>query len=602
MSAGTHRSPSPDAAWEPSYIALLWGRRPSPALVGTVRAAVMAHAPHLRSLFEREGLLVFADPEDRGLRLLRTARQNIVVVGAAFQDDGALMPASSLDGAPDDPAAALAWLFTRCWGSYFAVVFNEEMHEAWIGRDPGGGLPVHVIDAGGIAVATDQLPAWLAAAIERPLPVDKAMLANALAMPLVTTHRSLLHNVFHVPAGAALNWRARFGECRQLWRPASSWAAGDHDPHAMREIVFTVVRAWAGIHPRILVELSGGLDSTIVVGALKSSGGGENLAAINLATTYAGGDERELARAVADRCGVELVEFTARESELDFEPTLQGPQPLQPNLYGLDPLLEASVAGAATAFGSDAIVTGQGGDATFFQIPTEKVPIDLMRAIGPRALFSDTAFDAARRTRRSIWSIQWLMVRDRIFGTRPDRMPVSVYPLADKARALIDPAFADHPWLNGVAQLPPAKQTQILTIANCQLFNGPTRRGAAATMRHPLLAQPVMEAWLAAPTFVLSTGTQDRALARQLFAELLPPSVARRRGKGEASIYYRRALVENLDYLREHLLDGTLVAHGLLDPDKLEYLLDEQVLLWSEEARLLPSLASFESWARYWRL
>jgi asparagine synthase (glutamine-hydrolysing) len=562
----------------------------------------MAHASHLGTLFEKEGLLVLADAANRGMRLWHNTSDRLIVVGAAFQDDGVPLPQRSLDGAPNDAAAAVAWLFKQCWGSYLAVARNEQTAEAWIGRDPGGGLPVNVIEAGGVGVATDQLPAWLAQAIGRPTPINKVMLANALAMPLLTTHRSLLHNVFHVPAGAMLNWRARFGECRQIWTPSSSWAAGDHYPERMRACVFAAAHAWAGIHPRILVELSGGLDSAIVLGALKASGAGQNVAAINLATTYAGGDERELARAAADRFGIELVEFTVRETELDYEPTLEGPQPLQPNLYGLDPILEASVAGAAAAFDGDAIVTGQGGDAIFFQTPSEKVPIDLMRAAGPSALFSEAAFDAARRTRRSIWRMQWLMLRDRIVGTRADRMPVSLYPLGVQARALIDPALGEHPWLNDTELLPPAKQTQILTVANCQLFNGPTRRGAVATLRHPLMSQPVVEAWLAAPTHVLSKGTQDRAFARHLFADLLPPSIARRRGKGETSIYYRRSLVENLDFFRRHLLDGTLVAHGLLDADKVAYLLDEQVMLWSEEARVLPSLASLEAWARYWRL
>lgn len=602
MSAGSPRSSSPDAAWEPSYVALLWGRRPTPQLVEKVRAAVAVHAPRLQSLFEREGLILFGDTAGRAMRLWHNRRQTLILAGAAFTDDGVPLTHSMLEAVADDPPEAIAWLFTHCWGSYFAIAFEEQSLEAWIGRDPGGGLPANVIDAGGVAIVTDQLPRWLAAAVERPTPVDQAALATALAMPLLATHRSLLHNVFHIPAGAALNWRARFGDCRQIWRPASSWSGGDHDPERMRQCVFAATRAWSCMHPNILVELSGGLDSAIVLGALRSAGEGKTVAAINLATTYAGGDERELARAVADRWDVELVEFTARESELDYEPTFEGPQPLQPNLYGLDPLLEASVAGAAAAFGSDAIVSGQGGDAIFFQFPSEKVPIDLMRASGPRALFSDAAIDAARRTRRSVWSIQWLMVRDWIIGTQPDRMPPSLYPLTAKAKALLDPAAADHPWLQDVTPLPPAKQTQILTIANCQLFNGPTRRGGAATLRHPLMAQPVVEAWLAAPTYVLSTGTQDRAYARQLFADLLPSSIARRRGKGETSIYYRRSLVENLDFLRDHLIGGTLVAHDLLHAERLERLLDEQVMLWNDEARLLPSLASLESWARYWAL
>jgi asparagine synthase (glutamine-hydrolysing) len=81
------------------------------------------------------------------------------------------------------------------------------------------------------------------------------------------------------------------------------------------------------------------------------------------------------------------------------------------------------------------------------------------------------------------------------------------------------------------------------------------------------------------PSYKLSYGTNDRALARDLFADILPTSIARRRGKGEVSSYYRRALVENLPFLRPFLLDGTLAAHGFLDADTLDELMTDETLM-----------------------
>ena len=602
MSAGTLQLPSPESSWEPSYIAIVWGRECSlPRLAEKLRVAVPKARPALKVVFEMDGLILLAAADDNSLRVLVNRDRTTALIGAAFHRDGESLQAEALDEAPRQAAKVPGWLFARCWGAYLAVSMGDGS-EVHLARDPSGNLPAHVIDAGGVAVVSDHLPAWLADLIGRAIPIDRAMLANALAMPLLTTHRSLLQNIEHIPAGGVVSWKGRLEGCRLAWRPADSWHGGAYDPERMHRSVFAAVRAWRSAHRRILIELSGGLDSAIVLGALATVGGFEHVAAVNLATTYAGGDERELARAAASKWDIELVEFLARDTELNYESTLSGPQPLQPNLYGLDPLLEACVRGAASTFGSDAVLTGQGGDAVFFQVPSEKVAIDYMRAKKGESFFSGVAFDAARRSRRSIWRIHWLMLRDWIAGTAPDRMPAAKSLLGRHALGMFDPSLGDHPWLADAADLPPAKQTQILTVANCQLFNGPTRRGELVRLRHPLMAQPVMESWLAAPSYVLSMGTQDRAFARQLFADLLPTSIARRRGKGETSIYYRRSLVENLSFLRSHMLEGTLVAHGLLDADRLGALLNEQAMLWSEEARMIPSLASLEAWARYWRL
>lgn len=137
---------------------------------------------------------------------------------------------------------------------------------------------------------------------------------------------------------------------------------------------------------------------------------------------------------------------------------------------------------------------------------------------------------------------------------------------------------------------------------HCQHFHGPTWRSGVAALVPPLLAQPVVEACLAVPTWRLAQGSGNRALARQLFADWFPDIVRNRRNKGSATIYYRRAIAENLSWLRAFLLDGVLVAHGLLDGDGIDAALRDESLIWTQEARMVPVYASFEAWARYWGL
>jgi asparagine synthase (glutamine-hydrolysing) len=349
-----------------------------------------------------------------------------------------------------------------------------------------------------------------------------------------------------------------------------------------------------------IVELSGGLDSAIVLGAL--AGGGKAPAlCVNFATAYVEGDEREHARAVAELWKAPLIELAAAEEEMAFERLERLAQPVEPMLYGLDFILETALVSVAHSVDADAIVTGQGGDAVFFQQPTADVVTDYLRDRGLRAFFSDVAFDATRRAHGSIWRTWRNMAADRLgvagsAGAGFDRS------LLGPSAAGAVPALPCHPWLANAASLPPAKRLQLEALSNCQIFNGPTHRAAAAQLIHPLLSQPVMERCLSIPTWQLAGGRGDRALARAAFRDLLPDSIHRRRGKGEASSYYGRAVGRNLPFLRSYLLDGALVANGLLSADALDALLDEQALMWSDRARLPVLYASFEAWARHWGL
>lgn len=570
-------------------------------LLDRVRSAAAEHSDALVEVLASDGLVVLAKPGSGQLKLHLGPGGSLVALGTIFTRIAGDTVELALDRCAAAPHNAIRLLFETVWGSYVVFSRGQSRSSVLVARDPSGGLPVWIIDGGGVAVICDSFPEWLRRAVDRVLPIEKRVLANALATPLVTTHRSLLKNVALVPAGVGITWEGRLGGSETMWKPVAPTDGAD-GAGRIRDAVLSTVSSLARDHDRLLIELSGGLDSAIVLGALASSRERGEIMCVNLATVHRGGDERLTARAAADRWSVELVEFEANEKELDYRPQLGAPQPLQPILYGLDAVLESAVSGVADAFEAGATLTGQGGDAVFFQLPTDKVAIDYARRHGLRALFSQVALDAARRTRKSLWRVQWRILRDRLVGTRPERMPMTTAFLGPTALDYVDAELCEHPWLRETSHLPPGKQLQLLAITNCQLFNGPTPRRQHAPLIHPLMAQPVLEACLATPLYQLSWGTADRALARAAFADLIPASIARRRGKGETSIYYRRAIVENLPFLKQHLLDGCLVANGFLDSDALSAIMTEDALLWHEDAHMLTVLSSFESWARHWGL
>lgn len=578
--------------WLPTYVALI-----EPGKTGRIAArvqdAIRACAPHLALRFQAGGLTLLARP---GLDIIISPARGPIILGTLCQGP------ARVDGAGqgNPGCASLEELIERYWGSYLA--FHRETGGTWcVLREPGGGRGAFLAGAQAGLVA-DELPTWLLRSAGVRVTIDRRRLANALAMPTMTSHRSLLSGAEMLTAGCAARWEGGWSDQQLLWKAPGTTPDPVADPDRIRRAVFDACTALSEGSEAALLELSGGLDSAIVLGALRTCRPELRMVAVNLSTRARSGDERAPARTAAARWSTELVEVGAREEDLDFRFAMEGPQPTQRIAYGLDSVLERAVTGVAEAFGADRIFTGQGGDAAFFQFPVPQVAIDLFRDVGLSALWSRAAWDVARRARTSIWSLHWQMLADRWRAPETDRMPATLSFLTAEARAEIDVASGDHPWLGPGARLPPAKRMQLFGIANGQWFNGPAFRRSAADLLHPLLAQPVVEACLAMPAHRLSHGTQDRALARSLFGDLLPASIVGRRAKGDTSAYHRRGIVHNLRFLRSHLLEGALVSANLLDRDALGLALSEEALLWRHDARAVISIASLEAWARHWGL
>src|SRR3546814_2763719 len=86
----------------------------------------------------------------------------------------------------------------------------------------------------------------------------------------------------------------------------SDWSSDVCSSDLLQRLIINCTAAWSASRSQILVELSGGLDSSIVTAALKSADA--DFSAITFATPDAEGDERVYARAVAARCGIALAE------------------------------------------------------------------------------------------------------------------------------------------------------------------------------------------------------------------------------------------------------------------------------------------------------
>jgi asparagine synthase (glutamine-hydrolysing) len=477
------------------------------------------------------------------------------------------------------------WALRALWGHYL-LIWADRQGGVRLLRSPVDGPPLYhaVSDRGACAFTDLALARSLGFAGSGPDPVA---VDAALRFPFLRTPRTELPGVREILPG-------EIAELRNGRRLPGSWSPWDHatrpprriDPGDLREMVRCLVGAWSGRFGRIQLELSGGLDSSIVAMCLAENS--VDWRAITLATRDPDGDERPYARAVTARAGVELAE---RWRPPPGDPrTPPARLRVRPGGFGLLGPSDALFLDAARDYGADALFTGAGGDNIFGYITSAGPILDALRFAGPGAAWR-AAGDLARLARDNRWKA--ILYAGRRMLRTPAPWPVE-HSLLTKRYADAMPA---HPWTDGAQGAAPGQRTYGLALLLMQGFINAYDRALALPMIAPLLSQPLVELGLGVQSWQWSEGGKDRALARMAFAGMVPAEVLARRSKGRILSVFLPAFARDREALRPFLLDGWLAGAGILDCDAVGAMLTRGAGDPLSIMRVLE-LADVESWAR----
>lgn len=512
-----------------------------------------------------------------------------LLIGEVHQNDApAFDPIKGL-GHMAGPAAGRA-LLEKVWGSYVHVRRDAGSGEVSLLRSPCGGLEALVWSRGQAWLAASALPAWLTVALPDQIGLDWDLIAAFAADPTLQTASVALTGVHALAPG---EYWSPVASC-QLWSPgAVVRSAPRRPPDRPNALIACVDRAVAALGVgKVLIEVSGGLDSAIVSTSLAASGGAI-ACALNYHVRDRQGDERAYATEVALRLQVPLTHAEKVEQPLDLAALAELSSGPRPALNAFDHHHDADVARRCRETGIEVILTGQGGDNVFFQSATPLIAADAL----PLGLSLRAAAGLARWQERSVYGLLGAALRARLGRQVKPARPRGVL-TTDAWQACA--SAPSHPWLADLDGVPPAKRLQIAGLANAQIVHGACRRGMVARLRHPLLSQPVVEHCLKLPAVELTRGGRDRGLARDAFAARLPSSVSGRRTKGRMSAYYGRVLALSLADLRPLLLEGRLAQEGVVDRDQLAGVLTVEHLIWRGGYGVLVNLTMLELWVRAW--
>ncbi|HEX4712529.1 asparagine synthase-related protein [Phenylobacterium sp.] len=522
---------------------------------------------------------------------------DVVTVGVCLQTNRTQPYAGGTANGPGPPIDVAGTLCAEAWGAYVGLVV--EPNGLAVFRDPSGGLDCFAWSRGQIRIATSETGPLPRGLLPPHIGLNWQAIAQWCLDPGVAADLVALDQVNAVPAGCLLELNDGPARVTPVWRPSRFVSrVRDKGGDAAAGLVAAVDLAVEGLvrpHDRILGELSGGLDSAIVASALVQGGFRDRAAGwLNYYGDRAEGDERAYAAAVADRLALKLccvARPVAPLTESDFATTARG---LRPAFGAVDPPRDRDSAARLEASGATAMLTGQGGDVVFFQMPTPLIMADQVWHGGWRSLTPRRVGEAARFARKPAWSVLAAM------GWRSAALASFRRPgLAADGIAAAPPG--PDPWSADAAQLPPAKRYQVTALYQTQLSLTGSRRRSAADILSPLLSQPVVEHCLGLSVPELVDGRRDRALARRAFEGRLPAMVTARRSKGDLTAHYGRVIAASLGFLRPWLLDGCLCEAGLLDRAKVEAALQlDQLILRPLNSEILIA-ALIEAWVRWWQ-
>lgn len=494
-------------------------------------------------------------------------------------------------------------LMARFWGRYIGVQFGRDDQLSAILRDPSGALECVAWSHDGVTIVASHAPDWLVRKLRPPWRINVRRLDQALRDPLMSSGPLLIDGPVAVDPGTVQPLPLEH-PAQSLWRPAD-FARRSLEPApaledaaaSIRGAIDEAVAGLAGLSGPVAAEVSGGLDSSLIASSLVRGSPAEVALWLNACGATPEADERPYVAALAGALGIDplcVPHATGPMSEAWLERTSQG---LRPGVNALDRPHDMDWAARLASAGARALMTGKGGDSILLQRSTADVFTDSWRARGWRALLSPDVPRLAATNELSVWS---MIAEARRHGREGSRLPVRDEGFLTPLPGGGSDGAPVHPWLAGCEPFGPAKTMQIAGVLDSVSRHGPSMLTEVIDVRHPLCAQPVIEACLALPTFLLTHGGRDRGLARHAFRERLPPVIIDRRSKGDMTRIYGRMILDNLGVLRPWLLDGRLAALGIIDRAAADRLLTRESLIWRGYYSSIIVAAAFEGWVRAW--
>jgi asparagine synthase (glutamine-hydrolysing) len=609
------------------YVALV-GRLCDPEIGHTATSfgqRLKACSADWRKVHESDVLQVYcAGSSAAGDRAQVLANHKGVVLGDLFRKDGRTIAGTSSSTGLDDAASDIIvategrQLINAYWGNYVAFIrLPSKTADVVVVKDPSGNLPCLTTNLRGITVIfscpTDCVGTGLL-----KFTVNWEYVRRRVAGGVAELECCPLNEVEQVHRGQAALLTCRSDICPEIrrqyyWTPLefSDRRAEISDvtlaSELMRDTFLSCMRTWAASHRVSALRLSGGLDSSIVLGCLSNVSDSE-VFAYSLYTPGGRSDERRWARLAAEKAKCTYHEYAFDPLKVSLDTLFKTTPTFEP-VSGLPYLRRGPIERAlCREHGCSAVFSGEGGDSGFGREAIDFSPDEYIRRYGPRLGWIRLANSVALHADLSVWTVLGRTLRRYIQGCRmsdlnPLRSLASTLVSSELRNPMLQQSKYPHPWFAECGEVPWPTVLRLGMLLVTPEYYDPLISPSDNSPEHipPLYSQPMVELCLRIPTYLHFAGGRDRAIARRAFNELVPEKIIRRHWKDRAPGWFDRLAESNMQLLREVLLKGNLMKERMLDSR-----ITEEVLLGEPTRREFAVGEIFnhfemEIWIDSWR-
>lgn len=408
-------------------------------------------------------------------------------------------------------------------------------------------------------------------------------------------------DVFEIPFGCMLilNRISYLHEIVPVWRPRDTLQPKEEwiDSFLNRlQHTFETIPS----HKKVLLELSGGLDSSLLCCLLAKYKDKFEIQAVNHYNEKdANSDERFYANRVASYFDIPLTYFEGSKS-LPFGEVSFFYKPNRPSAtfhyHGQD----TRVHQLARSFGEDyLIVSGHGSDSLFFSaVPIETI-VDAYICEGYR-----TALSKLNELRnfypnpylhdiKTCLKVYWKYLAKKKFSL-PDQISPCRWLLGQEMINFYD---YQHPLFTQTKKerMLPGKA---LLMENAYVTLASTERQLPTL--YPFLSKQVIESAFAIPTYESFDREHNRVWVRSAFAKLADPILAYRKSKGTTTAEFFKGIKENYQNILSLCMEGQFVKNGFANKETLHQDIKGMREGIMEKAVYISNLFCAELFLREW--
>lgn len=595
----------------PAFFATVWD--PSDEAAAEAASKAMSTTPKTGGATHyccTAGLFLIDLDDDNSHRTILKIAESGAIYGTLFRRSASLSPSSAIQELSVADQTTIrtssgAALYTDYWGSYVAFIRTRDGLR--VISDPTSSLPCFYFRHHSITCVFSHLelcPPWTRKGRE----VNQEFITRLLAYDKIQSGQTGLRGIFELRSGNWLSIGASDADEVLGWDPRAFARASDRKVHAdvadeLKQMIRYVVLSRAMSASRIVLNLSGGLDSAIVSAFLRGLPEGEWPHCVHFSLKGGDPSEAAYARTIASFQGFDLTELAVHPTDALPAPH-QCPLSVRPfrEFAGLNQLTRPEISSLTLG---RTIFTGQGGDHLFLETRSALGFADHVLDMGFGTETISELFNAARLSRKSIWDVLRSALSTVVRGRDNKTGIAATFEARQVATSCrhergSEPAALVPVWALEPQGVLPGKFSQVESLVHMfQNRNGLHVPGTSPQV-HPLISQPLVEFCLRIPVSTLCADGIPRGLARLATRDLVPQEVLRRRSKGDASRFFIEQISANRSLLAETLIDGELVRGGYVDARTMETFLDSRNFRLLTFGNIILGWYAIECWLRRW--